>query len=107
MPDAHLAICSPCYEKEMIFYTLIRFWKLLISLVRYLVWIPPYSATNAEICEGKIDEIIEEGKIWRVRYLATYWFARSGKEIDIDVGDYIKVVGRKGLVLWIEPLDKK
>lgn len=91
----------------MICYTLIRLWKLLISFFKYLVWVQPQQPVTEEILEGKVDKVIETGKIWRVRYLATYWAARSHQKIHLTAGDYIRVVGRKGLVLLIEPLEKQ
>ena len=91
----------------MICYTLIRLWKLLLSLIMYLVWIQPQSKVTEEILEGRIDRVVETGKAWRVRCLATYWAARSHQTIHLTTGDYIRVVGRKGLILFIEPLEKQ
>jgi len=97
----------------MIFYT-IRAW--LQSLGQLFAWadtdtihakqILEGNALEDEILEGRIDAILEGRKVWRVRYLATFWTARSGKEERFSPGDYIKIVGRKGLVLLIEPMEE-
>lgn len=91
----------------MIFYTLINFWKKFTFLVVYLLWRQPQPEVCTEVLEGKIDAVIEVGKVWRVRHLATYWSARSHKKINLVVGECIRVVGRKGLVLLIEPMEEE
>lgn len=91
----------------MIFYTLIRLWQLLISVLKYLVWFQPSTPVTEGILEARIDKVVETGKVLRIRCLATYWTGRSRKEINLTVGDYIKVVGRTGLTLWIEPLERQ
>ncbi|MGP1375226.1 MAG: NfeD family protein [Almyronema sp.] len=55
--------------------------------------------------EGTIDEIVEPGKLWRVKYQATLWLARSHQLGNFRPGEWVKVVDRKGLVLFIEPLN--
>ncbi len=101
----------------MIFYTL-RQW--LSTWVELFVWLKSQPSAAEQILEGKIDAVIEPGKVWRVRHLATFWMARTGKPAagepvagkppvgeprDFAAGDYIKIVGRKGLVLFIEPFE--
>lgn len=96
----------------MIFYTLQQ-W--LSAWVELFVWLKSQPSTAEQILEGKIDAVIEPGKVWRVRHLATFWMARAGKfpageprtgePCDFAAGDYIKIVGRKGLILFIEPFE--
>jgi membrane protein implicated in regulation of membrane protease activity len=57
--------------------------------------------------EGKIDEIVEQGKVWRVWHKATFWFARSHRRSNFQPGDWVKIVGREGTVLFIEPVEDK
>lgn len=57
--------------------------------------------------EGKIDKIVEPGKVWRVSHKATFWFARSHRPANFHPGDWVKVVGREGIVLFIEPMDSE
>jgi membrane protein implicated in regulation of membrane protease activity len=56
--------------------------------------------------EGKIAEVVEQGKVWRVWHKATFWFARSRKGTDFKPGDWVKVVGREGTVLFVEPMEE-
>jgi membrane protein implicated in regulation of membrane protease activity len=62
-------------------------------------------SSEVPICEyeGKIDKIIESGKVWRVYHKATFWFARSQRSVNFHIGDFVRVVGRRGTVLLIEP----
>jgi membrane protein implicated in regulation of membrane protease activity len=55
--------------------------------------------------EGKIDKVIEPGRVWRVAHKATFWFARSHADANFRPGDWVKVVGREGIVLLIEPME--
>lgn len=55
--------------------------------------------------EGKIDKVIEPGKVWRVAHKATFWFARSHADANFCPGDWVRVVGREGIVLVIEPME--
>jgi membrane protein implicated in regulation of membrane protease activity len=87
----------------MIFFILQQWLKSLTELV---VWARSQPQTFEENLEGRIDAEIEPGKVWRVRHLATFWAARSYKQSSFKIGEYIRVVERKGLVLFIEPLEK-
>lgn len=53
--------------------------------------------------EGTIKTVVEPGKIWRVWYHATTWPARSDSLVEFRPGDRVKVTGRQGLTLSIEP----
>lgn len=57
--------------------------------------------------EGKISDVIETGKVWRVSYGASYWFARSYKCINLSPGDRVRIIERQGIVLFIEPLEEE
>jgi membrane protein implicated in regulation of membrane protease activity len=63
--------------------------------------------SSAHEYEGKIAEVVEPGKIWRVYYKATYWSARAQKQENLRSGDWVKVIGRQGLVLLIEPMNTR
>ena len=87
----------------MIFYI----WKQwLNSWIQMTIWAKSHAFTPMEESEGRIDEEIEKGRVWRVRHLATFWAARSTEKREFKIGDYIRVVGRQGLVLFIEPLEE-
>jgi membrane protein implicated in regulation of membrane protease activity len=87
----------------MIFCTLQQWLTVLVERV---VWPKSQLAVPEESLEGRIDAEIETGKVWRVRHLATFWTARSYKQDRFKIGDYIKVVERKGHILFIEPLEQ-
>lgn len=55
--------------------------------------------------EGKVSEVIEPGRVWRVSHQASFWFARSHKQINLVPGDRVRVTNREGIVLFIEPLE--
>ncbi len=97
----------------MIFYTLHQWLSVWAKLLGWPQSQPPafkqieqtLEKNSEQTLEGKVDDIIEPGKVWRIRHLATFWTARAGKGRDFAAGDYIKIVGRKGLILFIEPLE--
>ncbi|MEM6597481.1 MAG: hypothetical protein AAF810_12965 [Cyanobacteria bacterium P01_D01_bin.36] len=86
----------------MIFYT-VQQW--LTAWSEIVLWAKSQAFMSIEESEGRIDAELESGKVWRVRHLATFWAARSHQKSDFKIGDYIRVVGRKGLTLFIEPIE--
>lgn len=82
---------------------------MLLSIVQ--AWIALFAAQRFTVCktewEGKIETVVEQGKIWRVWYKATTWSARSDSSVEFHPGDWVKVIGRQGLTLFIEPLKNK
>lgn len=86
----------------MIFYSL-RQW--LASWTKLIFWLDSSPISLEENCEGRVDGEIEVGKVWRVWHLATFWAARADKKETFNRGDYIRVVRRKGLVLFIEHVE--
>lgn len=81
---------------------------MLISMVQ--AWIALFATQQATGCkpewEGKIETVVEQGKTWRVRHNATTWSARSDSAADFRPGDWVRVIGRQGLTLFIEPLQE-
>ncbi len=64
------------------------------------------SKTPAESTNGMVDRIVEQGRLWRVKYMGTIWFARPypSKEIlTIQPGDVVNVMGRSGITLVVAP----
>lgn len=88
----------------MIFYTLQQ-WLVLWADLALWLWTKPQDRLPKDNPEGRICAEIETGKEWRVRHLATFWAARTYGKNNFKIGDYVKVVGRKGLVLFIEPVE--
>lgn len=74
------------------------------------LWVAIWNIWKSEILEsereGVIDEVVKQGKVWRVKHHATLWFAQSSKAVSLHPGDWVKVVDRKGLLLFVEPLEK-
>lgn len=88
----------------MIFYTL-RQWLALWADLAMWLWTKPQPHALKESSEGRICAEIETGRVWRVRHLATFWAARTYGKSSFKIGDYVKVVERKGLILFIEPAE--
>ena len=86
----------------MIFYVLQQRLTACVKLISRSTFHP---LALKESPQGRIDEEIEAGKVWRVRYLATFWTARSYKNETFKSGDYIRVVKREGLILFIERIE--
>ena len=82
---------------------------MLLSIIQ--AWIALFAAQQSTVCktewEGKIEPVVEQGKTWRVWYHATTWSARSDRSVEFHPGDWVKVIGRQGLTLFIEPLKNK
>lgn len=82
---------------------------MLLSLVQ--AWLASFTAQQPVVCktewEGKVETIVEQGKIWWVWYNATSWSARSDSSVEFHPGDWVKVTGRQGSTLFIEPLENK
>jgi membrane protein implicated in regulation of membrane protease activity len=53
--------------------------------------------------EAIIEEVIEQGKSWRVRYQGTWWTARCIHQMSLFPGDTVYVVGRHSITLLIKP----
>jgi membrane protein implicated in regulation of membrane protease activity len=80
---------------------------MLLGVIQ--AWLASFAPQAPTVCktewEGKIETVVEPGKIWRVGHNATFWFARSDSSADFRPGDWVKVIDRQGLTLFIEPLE--
>lgn len=75
-------------------------------LQTFLTWFnPDNTKLLARNPEGKVTQIVEPGKIWRVSHEATIWFAKSHTPVNFLPGDWVRVVERQGTILFIEPLE--
>ena len=54
---------------------------------------------------GVVESPIRIGKRGRVRLCGVYWFARSSSDRIIAIDENIKVIGREGNTLLVEPVD--
>ncbi|NJO74268.1 MAG: hypothetical protein HC833_11225 [Leptolyngbyaceae cyanobacterium RM1_406_9] len=53
--------------------------------------------------EAVVGEVVQQGKIWRVKYEGTWWTARSVQPLILNPGDVVYVVGRQRITLIIQP----
>lgn len=61
---------------------------------------------TVEPTKGIVDRIVDQGRLWRVKYMGTFWFARPypSKEIlTIHPGEVVDVLGRSGISLIVTP----
>lgn len=54
--------------------------------------------------EGEVDEIVQQGKKWRVRFRASFWSARSVRPLTLFPGDTVQIK-KIGLPLEIDRPD--
>jgi len=54
--------------------------------------------------EGIVETVVYQGKEWRIRFEATSWPAKSKKLVTLNVGDFVRVIGRENITLYIEPV---
>jgi membrane protein implicated in regulation of membrane protease activity len=71
------------------------------------VWLRGRGYEGTGNAEGKVDQVTKEGRIWRIQYQASLWTARSKQAIELQPGDWVRVVERQGLTLIIEPLERQ
>ncbi len=53
--------------------------------------------------EGIVDEIVIQGKAWRVRFAASYWPAKSVRPAVLMPGDRVRIVGLDNITLLVDP----
>ncbi|MBE9065334.1 hypothetical protein IQ260_01565 [Leptolyngbya cf. ectocarpi LEGE 11479] len=65
----------------------------------YLPWLDDEQSEH----EAVIEDILEPGKEWRVRYKASFWKAHAIKgNLNFSPKDVVQVVGRQNLTLLIQ-----
>lgn len=75
--------------------------KYLSPAPIYLPWLDHEQTEH----EAVIEDVLEPGKHWRVRYQASFWKACSIKtDTQFRPHDIVKVVGRRNLTLFIQAL---
>lgn len=53
--------------------------------------------------EAVVEDICQQGREWRIKYLGSLWRARSmGIQLHLAPGDVVYVVARRGNVLFVE-----
>jgi membrane protein implicated in regulation of membrane protease activity len=79
-------------------------WFRQVSQPRLEDW-PKKSSDSEVTVEGKIARVLEPGKKWQVQYASTLWSAQTPALAHLKPGDWVKVIGRQGIILLIEPID--
>ncbi len=62
----------------------------------------------AHVAIGEVSETITRQQRGRVKFMATYWFARfydTNDSVEALPGTSVKVIGREGLTLLVVPID--
>lgn len=78
------------------------FWK--VSQSRLESW-PQRSSDPTVTVEGKVAQVLEPGRKWQVQYASTLWSAQAPARAHLKPGDWVKVIGRQGIILLIEPTE--
>ena len=66
----------------------------------YLPWLDG----DKSAYEAVIEDVLEPGKQWRVRYQASFWKACSSSlDLQLHPKEIVRVVGRHNLTLIIQP----
>lgn len=69
-------------------------------------WLPQIQiSTNYTHTEAVVENEIEPGKFGRVRYQASRWKARCDSATAIAKDSRVRVLGRQGLTLIVEPIE--
>lgn len=67
----------------------------------YLPWLDDEKSEH----EAVIEDVLEPGKEWRVRYKASFWKAHAIKaNLHLSPKDIVQVVGRQNLTLLIQAI---
>jgi membrane protein implicated in regulation of membrane protease activity len=82
-----------------------RPWNRQVPQSNSLVWTPRVLDADVEVV-GEVTKVLKPGQEWRVKSMATFWSARSQVVLNLGPGDEVKVTGRKGGALLIEPVNK-
>ncbi|MEM6866912.1 MAG: NfeD family protein [Cyanobacteria bacterium P01_C01_bin.121] len=80
-------------------------WKRQMPKSDTLGWAPRVLDSDIDVT-GEVTKVLKPGREWRVKSMATFWVAHSQVIVNLDPGDEVKVTGREGGALLIEPVDR-
>ena len=80
-------------------------WNRQMPKSDALAWTPTVLDADVEVA-GEVTKVLKPGREWRVKSMATFWVAHSQVVLNLGPGDEVKVTGRKGGALLIEPVDR-
>lgn len=55
--------------------------------------------------EAVVQKVVQQGKVWRVDFEGSNWYARCERDVVLVPGDTVYVVKRHNITLIIEPLE--
>lgn len=58
---------------------------------------------------GVVDKTIVQGRIWRVKFNGSYWFARlyhSEQKVVLNPGQQVRILAIQGITLLIAAIDR-
>lgn len=62
-------------------------------------------AMEEDFAPAIVEDVIQQGWQWRVKYDGTFWRAKPGRSgLVLETGEMALVVGRQGNVLILEPM---
>lgn len=70
------------------------------------MFLPQYPHMFPEPIQGIADRAIAQGRLWRVKFQGSYWFARlyqPNEQVVIRPGEPVKVIAMEGITLLVTP----
>jgi membrane protein implicated in regulation of membrane protease activity len=64
----------------------------------------PKSVEEAYVGEGIVTQVIYPQKLWQVEFRGSFWTAESRYPVMFLPGDFVQVIGLRGINLQIEPV---
>lgn len=69
-------------------------------------FLPPNPSMFSEPIQGVVDCAVAQGRLWRVKFQGSYWFAKlyQPKEgIKMQPGEFVEVIAMEGITLLVVP----
>ncbi|PSB15462.1 hypothetical protein C7B76_13690 [filamentous cyanobacterium CCP2] len=60
----------------------------------------------SEPIQGVVDCAVAQGRLWRVKFQGSYWFARlyqPNEQVTMQPGEPVKVIAMQGITLLVAP----
>jgi hypothetical protein len=70
-------------------------------------FLPPYPNMFSEPIQGVVDSAVKQGRLWRVKFQGSYWFARlyqPNQHVIMQPGQSVKVIAIEGITLLVAPV---
>jgi hypothetical protein len=69
-------------------------------------FLPPYPSMFSEPIQGVVDCAIAQGRLWRVKFQGSYWFAKlyqPNVRVTMQPGESVEVIAMEGITLLVAP----